>query len=149
MKPLFMLVIVMTSFSGLVNAQPAPTTTPVSAVSSFQKTFKDVDSVEWELTGGLFKAKFVYNERLAYAFFNEQGELLCIARSTSMQQIPPMLQSSFQIKFPDVTIRDAFEISGQTGISYYLTIIKNGKKIILKSSGMENWFVFSKEKKKV
>ena len=146
MKPLFILVIVMTSFSSLVNGQATLTTTPASAINSFQKTFKEVENVEWELTGGLFKAKFIYNERLVYAFFNEQGELLCIGRSTSMQQLPPMLQSSFQNKFPDVSIRDAFEISGQGGTSYYVTIIKNGKKVILKSSGMENWFVFSKGK---
>lgn len=146
MKPLFILAIVITSFSGLVNAQTTVTTTPALAISSFQKNFKAAENVKWELIGGLFKAKFIYNERLFYTFLNEEGDLLCIGRSITMEEIPPMLQSGFQNRFPDVIIRDAFEISGQGGTSYYVTVIKNGKKIILKSSGMELWSVFCKEK---
>ena len=146
MKPLFILVIVMTSFSRLVNAQAALTTTSPSAINSFQKTFKEAKNVEWELTADLFKAKFIYNGQLTYAFFNEQGDLICIGRSTGMQQIPTMLQLSFQNRFSDYSIRETFEISTHGGTSYYVTITKNGKKIILKSSGMDNWSVLIKEK---
>ena len=137
----------MTSFSSLVNAQAILTTTPASAINSFQKTFKEAENVEWELTADLFKAKFIYNGQLTYAFFNEQGELVCIGRSTGMQQIPTMLQLSFKNRFSGYSIRETFEISTHSGTSYYVTVIKNGRKIILKSSGMDTWSVLVKRKR--
>ena len=68
-------------------------------------------------------------------------------KTISFEQLPLALQFAFHKIFSGSEIMDAFEISGNDAVHYYVTIKSSNRKIILKSIGMTNWSVYSKTKR--
>jgi hypothetical protein len=144
MKQLFIALIIMSSY--FAEAHPLPGDIAPAAITSFKQSFKNASNSQWAVLGDLYRVKFNYNDQLLYAFYNEQGEQLCIGRTISPQQLPPVLQARLSSYSPEYEIVDAFEISNASDMNYYVTIVNHNNKIILKSSGILNWSVYSKTK---
>ena len=145
MKSLFMLLTILSLH--FAEAAPVPGDIAPAAVVSFKKAFKDATNSEWMVVGDLFRVKFNFGTQLLYAFYNAKGERICICRSVSMEHMPPMLQAMFQKDFSGSVVVDSFEVAADADISYYITIIKDNRRITLSSVGNTDWTVYNKEKK--
>ena len=144
MKQLF-IVLTMLSFY-FAKAHPAPIDIAPAAINSFNMSFKNASNSEWVVLGEIYRVRFIYENQLLYAFYNEQGERICIGRIISLQQLPPTLKVGFQKYVSGYKVAEVFEISNNNDVSYYITIVNEEHKIILKSSGIFNWSVFEKTK---
>ena len=145
MKSLFMLLTILSFY--FAKAAPVPGDIAPAAVVSFEKAFKDATNTEWMEVGDLFRVKFNFGTQLLYAFYNAKGECICICRSVSLEQMPPILQVMFQKDFSGSVVVDSFEVAADADISYYITIIKDNRRITLRSVGNTDWTVYNKEKK--
>jgi hypothetical protein len=145
MKSLFMLLTILSCY--LTKAAPVPGDIAPAAVVSFEKAFKDATNTEWMAVGDLFRVKFNLGTQLLYAFYDTKGERICICRTVSLQQLPPILQDMFQKDFSESEIVDSFEIAADADISYYITVIRNNRRITLRSVGITDWAVYNKKRK--
>ena len=143
----FLLITVLSLSSYFASANKAPVSIAPEAKAAFKIFFKEAIDAEWIEFGDIARVKFKYKSQLLYAFYNEQGELLCMGKSISFEQLPLALQFSFQKIFSGSEIIEAFEISDSDAVHYYVTIKSSNRKIILKSMGMTNWSVYSKTKR--
>jgi hypothetical protein len=144
MKSLFMLLTILSFY--LAKAAPVPGDIAPAAVVSFEQTFKEATNSEWMVVGDLFRVKFNFGTQLLYAFYNAKGERICICRTVSLQQLPPMLQAMFLKDFSGSVVVDSFEVAADADISYYVTVIKDNRKITLRSVGITDWAVYNKGK---
>jgi len=115
-------------------------------LSAFKEEFTTASEVTWTVGSNYYKAAFVYNEKHVFAFYNEEGELLAISRYVSPAEMPARLQSNLKKNYSDYWISDLFEVAGNDGSSYFVTIENADTKIILRSTGL-NWSVYQKIKK--
>ena len=143
----FLLITVLSLSSYFASANKAPVSIAPEAKAAFKISFKEATDAEWIEFGDIARVKFKYKSQLLYAFYNEQGELLCMGKTISFEQLPLALQFAFHKIFSGSEIMEAFEISDSDSVHYYVTIKSSNRKIILKSIGMTNWSVYSKTKR--
>ena len=143
MKPLLMTLVILSSYTAIANITPSDIAP--QAITEFKKDFKDASHIEWAEFGELSRVKFQYNNEVLYAFYNEEGDRICMGRTITIKQLPLQLQLKFAKDFSDYTVLDVFEIWNDYGVSYYISSKNKNKKIILKSAGI-NWMLFSKTK---
>jgi hypothetical protein len=143
MKLLLMALIILGSYTAIANSTPADIAP--QAITEFNKTFKEASHIEWAQFGELFRVRFHYNNEILHAFYNEEGDRICMGRTITLHQLPLQLQLKFEKDFIDYTVLDVFEIWNDDVVSYYISSKKNNKKIILKSAGI-NWMLYNKAK---
>ena len=144
MKQLFIVLTILSSY--FAKAHTLPGEIAPAAITSFNMSFKNASNSEWTVLGEIYRVKFIYENQLVYAFYDEQGERICVGRIISLQQLPPTLKTGFKKYESDYNVAEVFEISNDDVVSYYITITNNGNKIILKSRGIFNWSVYEKTK---
>lgn len=145
MKPLFIALILLHSLFS--NANDIPENIAPAATKAFNKTFKEATNVHWCIVNGdVYRAQFNYNNQLLYAFYNGDGEQICIGEIIELHQLPPMLQNAFSQKNMQGKIIDVFEVSDEYGFNYYVTIETETKRIILQSAGTSKWKIYQKRK---
>ena len=115
-----------------------------SVLESFNSSFKNATEVTWSTVDGYYKANFFFNAQYIAAFFDMEGHMVAISRNITSSQLPLALQFSLKKDYSNLWISDLFEISGDEG-SYYCITLENGdSRIVLKSSGSSAWTVFKK-----
>ena len=128
----FLLMAFLTLASYFVQANKVPLSIAPEARAAFKISFKEATDADWIEFGDIARVKFKYKSQLLYAFYNEQGELLCMGKTISFEQLPLALQFAFQKIFSGSEIMEAFEISDSNSVHYYVTIKSSNRKIILK-----------------
>ena len=145
MKPLFILMLALSSFSLTSNATDVVS---AKALKSFQTTFTQATEAEWTVTENYYKVQFLLNGQTINAFYNEEGKLISVARNISSLQLPIILQTELKKEYNNYWITDLFEMSNDYGAEYYLTLEDADNKTILKSSvGSNSWTVYLKLRK--
>lgn len=115
-------------------------------LDAFKTEFTTAREVEWTVGSNYYKATFTYNGKYVFAFYNENGELLGLARYLSPVDLPLALQNDLKKHYEGYWVSDLFESSKNESTNYFITLENAETKIILKSSG-NNWDVNSKVKK--
>jgi hypothetical protein len=103
-------------------------------LESFKKTFVNAQSVKWTETGEYFKASFILGDHRAEAYFNEEGVMEGCVRGLFYVQLPLIVMTSIDRKYPDAPIIDVREIINADGTTYRVTLETNGKKVRIKAN---------------
>ncbi len=115
-------------------------------LDAFKTEFATAKEVEWSVGSDYYKATFNYNGKYVFAFYNENGDLLCLTRYISPADLPLSLQNSLKKNYEGYWVSDLFEAAKNDDTNYYITVENADTKIILNSSG-SGWSVYKKTKK--
>ena len=137
MKPLFILLTVMSSFF----AQAANNNDKITpeALKSFKRTFTNAQDVSWSVNDNLYKVTFQVAGQYANAYYNGVGQLVVVTRNISPLQLPVVLLASIKKDYAKQWISDLVEANDETGVHYYITLEDADQKIILKSDSSNQW----------
>jgi hypothetical protein len=145
MKLIFLTLTALISFGSLrSNAQDINVSAAV--LSSFNSSFKNASDVQWKDGGNYYKADFTLNGQYVTAFFNANANLIGVTKNISPVQLPVTLQTSLKKLSEGYWVSELFELSNESGTSYYATIENGDSKIILNSSS-SNWMTYKKQRK--
>lgn len=117
------------------------------ALRSFKKDFATATNIVWEQKAGFSKATFSLDGAILFAYYNDNGSLQAVVRNITSEQLPINLLTSLKNDHSDYWISDLFEVASDGQTNYYVTLENSDKKIVLRSSGINSWDVYSKEKK--
>jgi hypothetical protein len=113
-------------------------------LDAFKSEFASAKEVAWTANRDYYKAAFVFNNQHVFAFYSPDGELMGLTRYISSLDLPLNLQADLKKGYSAYWISDLFEVSNNDGTSYYITLENAGSKIVLKSTGGEDWTVYQK-----
>lgn len=116
-------------------------------ISAFKKDFGTAQDVSWEKTKEISKATFKLNDQVMFAYYAEGGNLLAVIRNIVSSQLPINLLSDLKKNYSGYWISDLFEMASDDTTSYYVTVENGDQSIVLKSSGLNSWETFKKDKK--
>ena len=104
---------------------------------SFTKEFTKVKDVEWTTISkeGVYQATFIFNNESLQAFFAADGEFLGTTRQVSKSQLPILVVTELDKKYPDARIATIFEYSKKDGLAYYITLVGNKGGVIVRATG--------------
>jgi len=114
--------------------------------TSFKKNFQNAQIINTEVRKGFTKLTFRMNEVVMFAYYSENGELLAVTRNILSSQLPVSLLMSLKEDYNGYWITELFELSGDGGDSYYVSLENADSKIVLRSNG-EYWEEYSNTKK--
>ena len=117
------------------------------ALSAFNNQFANATEVEWSAGSDFFKASFLYNNNYVSAYYNSDGDFMATIRYVSSVNLPLLLQSKLKNDYTGYWISDLYEVSKDSGATYYITLENADQKIVLKSSGGIDWAVHKKSNK--
>lgn len=138
-----MLVVVFTtatSFANDVNVN-------ARVLQSFNEEFSSATEVSWTVGENYVKAEFVFNTQHITAFYTPDGELLGLARYISSVSLPVALQNTLKRDFSGYWISDLFEVTRNSGTSYYVTIENADVKMVLQAQPNEDWSLYKRSRK--
>lgn len=115
-----------------------------ATLNAFNKEFAGAADVTWTVGKSSYKASFTMNDQHLVAYYTPAGELMGITRNISSLDLPLNLQSGLKKNYGSYWISDLFEVSGDEGTSYYITIEKADESIILEASNGGKWSVYKK-----
>ena len=115
-------------------------------LDAFKTEFATATEVEWSIGVDYFKATFNYNGKYVYAYYNEDGEMLGMARNMSPLDLPLALQNNLKKSYEGFWVSDLFEAVKNDNTNYYVTLENADTKLVLKSTG-NSWNVYSKTRK--
>lgn len=99
--------------------------------SAFQKEFASAFNPRWELVGdGLFHVSFTQNAEVMDAYYNENAELISLARYVSKDQLPLLVTKTLNEKFKGSEITQIRELVTENETSYLVTLKKNDGVVI-------------------
>jgi hypothetical protein len=130
------------TFSSFANDDTASS----AALENFKNSFKNASDVTWTTFKDYYKAEFTLNGQSVAAYYNEEGQMIALTRNISSLQLPIALQASVKNNYENYWISDLFEMAGDQGTTYYLTLENADSKVVLKSSG-NDWSVYQKQRK--
>ena len=126
------------------NAQEIQVSASVS--NAFHHAFKNASDVQWKDGGTYYKADFTLNGQYVTAFYNTEAKLMAVTRNISPVQLPVTLQNNLKTQYEDYWVSELFEVSDESGTSYYVTVEDGDARITLKSFGTQ-WSTFKKSRK--
>lgn len=146
MKPLFILLTIISSFLGSsAMANDDQKITP-SVLKSFQRSFSDAKEVHWAVRKNFYRADFELNGQYITAFYSVDGNFLAASRNITTAQLPVVLQTDIKKEYASFWVTELFELSSEQEIAYFLTLENADTKLVLKSFGHE-WKVYQKTTK--
>lgn len=116
-------------------------------ISAFKKDFATAQDVSWEKSKDLSKATFKLNDQIMYAYYADGGSLVAVVRNIVSSQLPITLLSDLKKNYNGYWITDLFEMASDNTTSYYVTVENGDQSVVLKSSGLNSWETFRKDKK--
>jgi hypothetical protein len=143
MKPLFILLTVVSSFFATASSANDEVVSP-AAIKSFNRAFAGARDVAWSLENDLYKVTFQVAGQHANAFYDGNGELVVITRNISPLQLPMVLLASVKQEYSKQWISDLIEVTDDGGTHYYITLEDGNQKNILKSEGVSRWMKYQK-----
>jgi hypothetical protein len=143
MKPLFILLTVVSSFFATTSHANDETVSP-AAIKSFNRAFAGARDVAWSYDNNLYKVTFQVAGQHAHAFYHANGELIVITRNISPLQLPMVLLASVKQDYGQQWISELIEVTDDSGTYYYITLEDGSQKNILKSEGVYRWMKYLK-----
>ena len=114
---------------------------------SFRKQFAGAENVHFTKVNELYKAQFILNGQIMFAYLNEDGVLLGAYRNIVTAQLPITLMAQLKEQYADFWVTELFELAKDNQTNYFITIENGDQKLILKSEQSSNWLIKSKFRK--
>ncbi|PZR26513.1 MAG: hypothetical protein DI535_13965 [Citrobacter freundii] len=118
-----------------------------AVVNAFNSEFNSATEVKWTSGANFYKASFVFNQQHLTVFYSFEGKMLGVAKNISSLDLPMNLQASLKKEYGGRWITELFELSGEEGTSYYITLEQADSKIVLRSENGNQWSVYRKSTK--
>jgi hypothetical protein len=115
--------------------------------STFNKTFGAAQEITWTKVNNLYKAQFILNGHVTYAFLDEEGVLVGAYRNILSTQLPIQLMTQLKDEYADYWISNLFEMAKENETSYYVTVENGTQTVVLKSENGSKWQAHTKVKK--
>jgi len=144
-KIMMILALIFTVSAGF--ASPGEEAVSKQALNSFKSEFAGATDVAWTVGTNYYKVAFTLSDQKLFAFYNNQGEFLAVARYISSLQLPLSLQSSLKKSSGNYWITDLFEMANDNETTYYVTLENADAKVVLRSTDGSEWFIYQKSKK--
>ena len=144
MKHLFLSLFLFFVFG--VNTFAGDTAVSPHILRSFRNKFSGARDIVWTSGQEIYKAEFVYRSQYLSAYYDAEGNMLVLTRNILSTQLPLFLGNKLKENYRDYWIAHIIEFSTEDGTSYYATLEKADRKLILKSS-QNSWTVSRKIKK--
>jgi hypothetical protein len=119
---------------------------PATVTESFENTFGQSTDVVWSEAQGLYKAVFTIGEKRIIQYYNQEGDVISIARYINGSELSPELFSKLKKNADHYAIKEIFEVSNEMGTTYYATLEDKQNIVVLQASG-KDWKQFKKMKK--
>ncbi len=116
-------------------------------LNAFKNEFSTAKEVEWTIGSNYCMATFNYNDKYVFAYYTFDGILLGLSHYISPADLPMALQNSLKKDYSDYWVSDLFEVAKNGKTEYYITLENAGKKMVLQSSGGNDWDEYKKVKK--
>jgi hypothetical protein len=115
------------------------------AAQHLKTEYKNAKDIQWKVTDNYIKASFYWNEQYLEVFYNKDGETIAEGKLIRVNNLPLKAQQYLSDKYADYVITEAIEYtSDQTGVCYYVSVVKDGgKKKILQISPEGNVSIFN------
>ena len=111
-------------------------------LEAFRSSFADAKNVQWKSLdeSGLFQATFNYQNNELSAFYNEEGEMVAIARYINKNNLPIMVTKAIQERFAEHAIQTVIEKIAYGVTSYHVTLAspKSSLLVVVSPSGEIN-----------
>lgn len=117
-----------------------------AVVNAFNAAFKNTTEVQWKESGAYYKADFTMNGQFINAYYDQNANLVAVTKNISTVQLPVTLQAKLKQTYSDYWVSDLFELSDESGTSYYVTVENGDTKTTLKSVS-NDWTKFKKQNK--
>jgi hypothetical protein len=109
--------------------------TKAIAVKNLKSEFSDAANVTWSKQEDLTEASFEWNGQKLHAFYNTDGDQVALSREVSEDKLPLKAMQTIKTKYSGFTTTEAIEYnSTEEGLSYYVSLEKDNKKMILRIS---------------
>jgi hypothetical protein len=115
--------------------------------NTFNKTFGAAQKTTWSRVNNLYKAEFILNGHVTYAFLNEEGELVAAYRNMLSTQLPIQLMGELKDQYSNYWISSLFEMAKDNETSYFVTVENATEAIVMKSANGSKWEAYTKIKK--
>ncbi len=145
-KKILILALVLVGITGFSFAADVPGINK-NVIVSFNREFTTARDVKWETSRHFLKASFTMNNMVLYAYYTSNGDLLAVSRFISPTQLPFQLQNILRKQYAGYWISDLFEIHGEDGTAYYVTLESPQQIKVLQSVDSNSWTTFKTEKK--
>jgi hypothetical protein len=104
-------------------------------LQKFGREFKQAKDIRWTNTDELLVIEFKEEEKTRYAYYNQEAELLVLAKPMTVGQLNESLQQELAKKYSAFVVTDVYQLNDKEGIKYSAVAIKGNEKIILSSNG--------------
>ena len=116
-------------------------------LDAFKNEFNTAKEVEWTVGSTYYMATFTYNDKYVFAYYTIDGILLGLSHYISPAELPMALQNNLKKNYSDYWVSDLFEVAKNGKTEYYVTLENADKKIVLQSSGSNDWQGYRKIRK--
>ena len=114
-------------------------------MKSFGTKFPNANDIKWNYTEDFLIVEFKMNDKLNFAYYNQESELIVHATPITVSELNASLQKQLAKKFNDYTIADVYVLHDRDEVKYSAVAVKDGEKLILSSTGTK-WQVIKKVK---
>lgn len=114
------------------------------AIKSLKKEFSTAKDIQWKLTDDYMKASFKWNDQQLEVFYNYDGEMIAKSRHIDPKILPLDAQQTIERRYAGYKIDETVELSGEVGTSFYVSVVKENKKVILQVSPFGEVSVYQK-----
>lgn len=142
MTALFAAIILLTTAT-FATKNPEPF---IQAQEKFNLMFAKSGNVQWEVVSGFHKVTFVHKGQHLTAYYNNMGEFESVSRNITMNMLPLMLQNALKEKLEASWVSEGFELSGNNGTRYYVTVENADEKTVY-YSGSTEWSLYKRTQK--
>ena len=112
-------------------------------MKSFGTKFPAAKDIKWNNTEDFLIVEFKMNDKLNFAYYNQESELIVLATPIRVSDLNASLQKQLAKKYSDFTIADVYVLNDRDEVKYSAVAVKNGEKLILSSTGSK-WQVIKK-----
>lgn len=114
-------------------------------MKSFGTQFPAAKDIKWNNTEDFLIIEFKLNDKLNFAYYNQESDLIVQATHITVSDLKPSLQKQLAKRYQDYTIADVYVLNDRDEVKYSAVAVKNGEKLILSSTGSK-WQVIKKVK---
>jgi hypothetical protein len=120
---------------------------PEAVTAQFSQDFSIAGNVKWEKIGFYYKASFVRQGIILFAFYTEDADYMGAANYILSNQLPASLASSIKKNYDGYWITDLFTYSNKDKSGYVVTLENADQEIMLKTDGNQHWYLYKSVKK--
>jgi len=149
MKKILLSMTLAVAILGSAFATPVDKEPSVIVKAAFAKEFSTAKDVKWEATaatGGVYEARFSFNNENLQAYFSDDGEFLGTTRQISIARLPVLAANAFARKYADYHLVSVFEYSKPESVEYFITVSNAKGGLLLHATGNGELTVYKRIK---